>query len=114
MSPVLIAYGALFTAIIFEIIATSCLQMSQQFTKPLPTIIMAICYIAGFYFLSLSLKELTVGIAYALWCAIGIVLISIVGVVVFKQSLDLPAIIGIGFIIAGVVIVQVFSTSATH
>lgn len=114
MNPALIPYAALLVAIVFEVIGTSFLQASQQFTRPLPTAMMALCYAAAFYFLSISLKVIPVGIAYAIWSGLGIVLISAVGLVVFKQSLDTPALIGLGLIVAGVVVVNVFSSSVSH
>ena len=101
-------------AIIFEIVATSSLKISEQFTKLVPSIITVVCYIAAFYFLSLTLRTLPVGIAYALWSAIGIVFITIIGVFAFKQVPDLPAIIGLILIIVGVVIINVWSKTSVH
>lgn len=114
MSPVIIAYSAMAAAITLEVIGTTALQASQQFTRPLPTVIMAIAYITAFYFLSHALKLIPVGLAYAIWSGVGIVLISMIGFFVFKQKLDLPAIIGLALIVAGVVVVNVFSKSITH
>ena len=114
MTSALMTYGTLAIAIVLEVIGTSFLQQSQQFTRPLPTAIMAICYLAAFYFLSITLKTLPVGIAYAIWSGLGIVLISAVGFFIFKQSLDTPAMIGLGLIVAGVVIVNGFSNSIAH
>lgn len=107
-------YLFLLMAIIFEIVATSSLKMSEQFTKLIPSIITVVFYIAAFYCLSLTLKTLPVGIAYALWSAIGIVFITIIGVFAFKQIPDLPAIIGLVLIIAGVVIINVWSKTSVH
>lgn len=76
--------------------------------------ITAVSYIGAFYFLSITLKELPVGIAYAIWSGLGIILISVIGVVIFKQHLDLAAYIGLGLIVAGVIVVNVFSKSVTH
>ena len=104
-------YAFLFTAIVLEVIGTSALKASEQFTKLLPILIMVACYGASFFFLSLVLRTLPVGIAYAIWSGLGIVLISMVGVIWFKQSLDLPALIGLGLIVAGVVVVNLFSKS---
>ena len=114
MNPLLTTYGALIVAIVFEVAGTSALQASQQFTRPLPTALMAACYMVAFYFLSISLKVIPVGIAYAIWSGLGIVLISTVGLVVFKQTLDTPALIGLGLIVAGVIVVNVFSKSVGH
>jgi small multidrug resistance pump len=113
MSP-FITYGTLMAAIILEVIATSYLQKTEQFTKPLPTVVTALCYAGAFYFLSISLKTLPVSIAYAIWSGLGIVLIAAVGWIFFKQKLDAPAIIGLAFIIVGVVIVNGFSKSIAH
>lgn len=114
MNPVLICYAALGGAIVLEVVGTSLLQASEQFTRPLPTALMALSYGAAFYLLSISLKLIPVGIAYAIWSAVGIVLISAVGFFVFKQTLDTPALIGLGLIVAGVVVVNVFSSTMPH
>ncbi|ANM11834.1 UNVERIFIED_ORG: small multidrug resistance pump [Rhizobium aethiopicum] len=107
-------YGLLFAAIVLEVIGTTALQLSQQFTRIGPTVLVVACYAAAFYCLSLTLKSIPVGIAYAIWSALGIVLISSVGLVFFKQRLDLPAIVGLGLIISGVVVVNLFSKSISH
>ncbi|WP_313198333.1 SMR family transporter [Rhizobium sp.] len=114
MNPALITYGSLLSAIALEVIGTTLLQQSQQFTRILPTLGMALCYGAAFYLLSITLRVLPVGVAYAIWSGLGIVLISAVGLIVFRQSLDMAAMIGLGFIIAGVVIVNVFSKTVAH
>lgn len=108
------AYLFLFLAIVLEIIGTSTLKLSEQFTKLLPGITSIIAYIVAFYFLSITLKTIPVGIAYAIWSGIGIVFISIIGAVYFKQSLDIPAILGLILIIAGVIIINLFSKSVAH
>ncbi|GEO38799.1 small multidrug resistance pump [Skermanella aerolata] len=107
-------YAFLFTAIVLEVIGTSALKASEQFTKLLPVLVMAACYGTSFFFLSLVLRTLPVGVAYAIWSGLGIVLISLVGVVWFKQPLDLPAMLGLGLIVAGVVVVNLFSRSVGH
>lgn len=107
-------YIALGIAIALEVVGTSALQASQQFTRTVPTIIMAVSYLSAFYFLSLALRTIPVGIAYAIWSGLGIVLISIVGLVVFKQKLDLPAVLGLAMIVGGVVVVNAFSKAVTH
>lgn len=114
MSPIIAAYGALGIAIVLEVIGTTMLQKSAQFTKLAPTLIMAVCYLAAFYFLSIALKTMPVGLAYAIWSGLGIVLISLVGYLVLGQTLDLPALIGLGLIIAGVLVVNLFSKSLGH
>ena len=114
MSPALSAYAALFTAIVLEVIGTTLLQKSAQFTRLWPTLGMAACYLGAFWFLSLTLRIVPVGLAYAIWSGLGIVLISLIGWRVFGQALDPPAMIGIGLIIAGVVVINLFSKSMPH
>ena len=114
MKPIIAAYGALGIAIVLEVIGTTMLQKSEQFTRLFPTLAMAVCYLSAFYFLSIVLKTMPVGLAYAIWSGLGIVLISIIGYVTFGQKLDLAALIGLGFIILGVVIVNGFSKSISH
>lgn len=104
----------LLVAIIAEVIATSALKASEQFSKPIPSIIVVVGYLVAFYFLSLTLKTIPVGIAYALWSGVGIVLVSGAGYFLYKQTLDLPALLGIGLIIIGVIVINVFSKSAVH
>ncbi|MBO9328819.1 multidrug transporter [Achromobacter sp. HZ01] len=101
-------------AIIAEIFATSALKASDGLTRLTPSIVTVVGYLISFYFLSLTLRVIPVGIAYAIWSGVGIVLISIAGAVLFKQHLDAPALIGIGLIIAGVVVMNVFSKSVAH
>ncbi|TCU32454.1 SMR family transporter [Rhizobium azibense] len=113
MSPAAV-YALLFAAIVLEVIGTTALQLSQQLTRFWPSLLLVVCYTAAFYVLSLTLKVIPVGIAYAIWSALGIVLISVVGFVYFKQRLDLPAVIGLGLIITGVLVVNIFSKSISH
>lgn len=101
-------------AIVSEVMATSAMKASVGFTKPIPSVITAGCFAVSLYFLSLTLKALPVGIAYAIWAGAGIVLISIIGLVVFKQSLDAAAIIGIALIVSGVAVINTLSTSVSH
>lgn len=98
-------------AITFEIVATSALKAAEGFTKPLPTAIVVIGYVAAFYCLSVALRTIPMGIAYAIWSGIGIVVISAIGFVVYRQRLDLPAMIGIVLIIAGTIVINVFSAA---
>lgn len=107
-------YVFLAFAIVAEVIATSALKASEAFTKLWPSVVTVVFYCIAFYLLSLTLRTMSVGVAYALWSAFGIVLVSIVGLVVFKQTLDAPAILGLGMIIAGVVVINVFSSSVGH
>lgn len=106
-----IAYLYLAVAIISEVIATSALKPSNGFSKLTPSIIVVVGYAISFYCLSVVLKSIPVGITYALWSGIGIVLISLVGLFVFQQKLDLAAVIGMLLIILGVVVIHAFSTS---
>ena len=101
-------------AIGFEVMGTTLLQQSQQFTRPWPTAGLAVCYGVAFYLLTLALKQMPVGLAYAIWSGLGVVLISVIGLFLFKQKLDAPAIIGLALIIGGVVVINVFSKSVTH
>lgn len=89
------AYLYLMVAVIFETVGTSALQASEQFTRPKPLMLMAVCYALSFYLLSLTLRTMPVGIAYALWSGLGIVLIALIGLVWFGQKLDPPAIGGL-------------------
>jgi small multidrug resistance pump len=114
MNPVFMTYAALGVAIVFEVIGTTFLQKSEQFTKLTPTLIMGVCYMAAFYFLSIALRVIPVGIAYAIWSGMGIVLISAMGYFLFRQSLDWAAIIGLGLIITGVVVINLFSKAIAH
>ncbi|WP_348797521.1 DMT family transporter [Flavobacterium adhaerens] len=104
----------LMIAIVFEIIATSALKKSAEFTKLIPSIITIIGYCGAFYFLSFAIKTIPIGIAYAIWSGVGIVLITIIGVIFFKQMLDLPAIIGLTLILIGVIVINIFSKTAGH
>ncbi|EGU43155.1 putative mebrane transport protein [Vibrio ichthyoenteri ATCC 700023] len=107
-------YFYLSIAIVAEVIATGALKSADGFSKLGPSIVVVIGYGVAFYFLSLVLKTMPVGIAYAIWSGLGIVLISTISAVVFKQKLDLPAVIGMFLIISGVVVMNVFSKSVGH
>lgn len=107
-------YGYLLVAIVSEVIATSALKMSEGFTRPWPSAVTVLGYGVAFYFLSLCLRTIPVGLAYAIWSGLGIVLISLVGIIAFKQTLDMAALIGMGLIIAGVLVINLFSTAAPH
>jgi small multidrug resistance pump len=114
MNRNLLIYGAMRFAIFFEVLGTSFLKQTQQFTKLLPTFLTAISYFAACYFLTIPIKTMPIGIAYAIWSGLGIVLISFVGFIFYKQSLDAAALIGLGLILAGVIVVNVFSKSIVH
>lgn len=101
-------------AIVAEVIATSALKASMGFTRPLPSVVVVLGYGLAFYLLSLVLRTLPVGVAYAIWAGLGIVLVTLVGIVVFGEKPDLPAVIGISLIVTGVVMLQVFSKMNVH
>jgi small multidrug resistance pump len=101
-------------AIIAEVFGTSFLKASDGFTKFWPSVAVVFGYVVAFYFLSLSLKVIPVGIAYAIWAGLGVVLIALIGWLVFSQKLDTAAIIGISMILGGVIVLNVFSNSVTH
>ncbi len=102
----------LLLAILTEVIATSALKASTGFTKLIPSFIVIIGYCCSFYFMSLTLKTIPLGVTYAIWSGLGIVIIATIGVVFYKESIDLQAILGMGLIIAGVVVIKVFSKTA--
>ena len=104
----------LILAIVAEVIATSALKASVGFTRPLPSLLVVGGYGVAFYLLSLVLRTLPVGITYAIWAGLGIVLVTLVGIVVFGEKPDLPAVLGISLIVAGVVTLQVFSKMNVH
>jgi len=109
-----IEYVYLLIAIIAEVIATSSLKASQGFTRFIPSMVVLLGYGAAFYLLSLSLNGIGVGVAYALWSGIGIILLAAVGVVVFGEKIDRPAVIGFVLILAGVVILNLYSKVLAH
>ena len=108
------SYLYLGLAIVFEVVGTTALKATDSFTRPLPSVVTVACYAASFYLLTFSLKVLPTGIAYAIWSGVGIILISLVSWLVYGQRLDLPAIAGLGLIIAGVVVINAFSKSIAH
>lgn len=105
---------ALAIAIFAEVIATSALKASNEFTKLIPSMIVVAGYGIAFYFMAISMRVLPVGIMYAIWSGMGIVLVSLIGWLVYKQTLDLPSMIGMGLIIAGVIVIHLFSKSVGH
>lgn len=108
------AWGYLLLAITAEVIGTLALKASESFTRLVPSLIVFLGYAAAFYFLSLALKTMPIGIAYAVWSGVGIVLISLLGWVIFGQQLDVPALFGIGLIMAGVAVINLLSKSIQH
>lgn len=107
-------YAYLLAAILCEVIATSALKAAEGFTRLGPSLIVVIGYGLAFYCLSLTLRTIPVGIAYALWSGIGIVLIALAGWILYRQPLDLPAIVGMALIVAGVLVINLFSRTASH
>ena len=101
-------------AIVLEVVATSALKASDGFTRLLPSLLVVAGYSAAFYALSLTLRTLPVGIVYAVWSGVGVVLITLVGWLWFKQELDVPAFIGIALISSGVIVLNFFSKSVVH
>ncbi|MGJ7456741.1 DMT family transporter [Halomonas sp. RA08-2] len=110
----MMAFVYLALAIVAEVIATSALKATEGFTRLWPSLLVVVGYGVAFYMLSLVLRTIPVGIAYAIWAGLGIVLVAVVGVVVYGQRPDLPAVIGIGLILAGVVTIQLFSSISSH
>lgn len=108
------AYLYLAIAIVAEVIGTSALKAAEGFTRPLPTVVVAVGYSAAFYFLSLALKVIPVGIAYAIWSGVGVALITLIGWLVFKQRLDAPAMLGVALIVAGVAVIHLFSGASAR
>lgn len=109
-----VAYAALTAAILCEVAGTTFLQKSEQFTRLVPTMAMAAFYACAFYLMTLALKAMPLGVVYALWSGVGIVLTAVIGATVFKQSLDTPALVGIAMIVGGVAVIQSLSTAVGH
>ncbi len=101
-------------AIVAEVGATTALKLNEGFSKPLPTLAMALGYGVAFYFLSLTLRSIPVGVAYAIWSGLGVVLITTLGWLAFGQKLDAPALAGMGLILAGVLVMNLFSSTVGH
>jgi small multidrug resistance pump len=101
-------------AIAAEVIATSALKASEGFSRLWPSVLVVCGYGIAFYCLSLTLRSIPVGIVYAIWSGVGIVLISLVAWYLYRQTLDVPALLGMGLIIAGVIVINVFSKSTAH
>lgn len=101
-------------AIVGEVIATSFLRASAGFTQLVPSVIVVVGYGVTFYFFSLALQTIPVGIGYAIWSGVGIILVSIIAFFAYGQTLDLPALIGVALILAGVLVINLFSNSAAH
>jgi small multidrug resistance pump len=114
MQGKLIYFVYLMLGIVAEVIATSCLIYTKEFTKLWPSVGVLLMYVIGLFFLTLSLRAIPVGIAYAIWAGLGIVFVAIAGYFLHKQKLDTYAIVGIGLILVGVVLINLFSKSVKH
>lgn len=101
-------------AVVAEVVATSALKASLGFTRLWPSLLVVVGYGVAFYLLGLALRTLPVGVAYAIWAGLGIVLVTLVGMVVFGERPDLPGVLGIVLIVTGVVVLQVFSKMSVH
>lgn len=108
------AFIYLALAIVAEVVGTSALKATDGFTRPVPSLVVVVGYGIAFYLLSLVLRSIPVGIAYAIWAGMGIVLVTLVALLVYGQRPDLPAVLGIGLIVAGVVVIQLFSRVSAH
>lgn len=107
-------YLYLSIAIIAEVIATTSMKALDGLNRPLPLLLVVVGYAISFWMLSLVVKSIPVGIAYAVWAGLGIVLVSIAATVLYQQRLDIPAMLGMGLIVSGVVVIQLFSHSTGH
>lgn len=114
MSAAASTYLFLAIAIVAEVIATTALKAADGFSRLLPSVIVVLGYAVAFYCLSLTLRALPTGVVYAIWSGVGIVLVSLLGWVVYRQTLDLPALLGMGLIMAGVLVINLFSGSSAH
>lgn len=101
-------------AILFKVVATSALKATDGFTRLGPSLVTLIGYACAFYFLSLTLRSMPIGIVYAVWSGAGIALIAAIGWLWFRQEIDLPGLVGIGLILAGVIVVNLFSRTVGH
>ena len=108
------SYLYLAIAIIAEVIATSTMKASEQFTRLVPSVVVVVGYLGALFFLSLVLKTMPVGIVYAVWSGLGIVLVALVAAIAYRQVPDWPCAIGMALIIAGVVVINVFSKTTVH
>ncbi|WP_410000587.1 DMT family transporter [Mesorhizobium sp. SP-1A] len=107
-------YIYLIVAIMFEVMATTALKQTEGFSRLVPSLVTMSGYALAFYFLSLVLRTMPVGVVYALWCGAGIIFITAIGWIWFRQALDLPALAGMGLILAGVAVINLFSKTLVH
>ena len=104
----------LYIAIVGEVVGTSALKASESFTKPLPSLLVVAGYGVAFYFLSVSLESISVGVAYAMWSGLGVVLVTAAAAILFRQVPDVWAVVGMALIVAGVLVLNLLSKSVTH
>lgn len=107
-------YLFLIAAVVAETLGTTALQASAQFTRLWPSLLVILAYSVSFYLLSFALKAMPVGVVYAIWSGLGIVLIACIGFILFGQKLDLPAVLGLAMIIGGIAVIHLFSATTTH
>ena len=107
-------YVYLALAIIAEVAATSALKASEEFSRLIPSLIVVVGYSVAFYFMTLVLRVMPVGVTYAIWSGLGIVLVTVAGFFLYRQTPDIPAMLGMGLIISGVVVIHVFSGTYSH
>ncbi len=108
------SYLYLAIAIVAEVIATTSLKACEEFSKLVPSVMVVVGYCLAFYFLMLSLRSIPVGIAYAIWSGVGVVIVTLISYFIFRQALDKPALIGMTLIISGVIVIQTLSKSSAH
>ena len=108
------AYLYLFVAIVAEVVGTLALKATEGFTKLVPSLIVVVGYAVSFYFVSLALKSMSIGVAYAIWSGVGLALVAIAGIVLYKQLPDLASLVGILLILAGVVVINLFSKTVLY
>jgi small multidrug resistance pump len=101
-------------AIVSEVVATSALKAAEGFTRLFPSLLVVVGYASAFSFLSLTLRIIPLGVSYAIWSGVGIALISLIGWVLYDQSLDVAALVGIGLIVLGVAVLNLFSNAVAH
>jgi small multidrug resistance pump len=109
-----VSYLYLAIAILAEVVATSALKAAEGFSRLGPSLVVAAGYATAFYFLSLTLRTIPVGVAYAIWSGVGILLIAAAGWFLYGQALDMPAVVGLALIVAGVLVVNLFSETMRH
>lgn len=109
-----LAYLYLAIAIVAEVGATSALKASEEFTRLVPTVIVIVGYSVAFYLLTLVFRSIPVGVTYAIWSGLGIVLVALISMFLYNQVPDLPAVIGMGLIVAGVIVINTFSKTIGH